>query len=316
MTTLSFTKSFDVLTIGDCCVDLILSGGDVVPEFHQKEKTVETYLLEMGGSNTIFASQAAKLGLKTAVIGKVGDDAFGNLVMDRLTDAGVSTEYMIKEPSLKTGITVHFVTSDDRAMLTYTGSIDAIGRDDIPEGVLETTRHFHIGSYFLMHEIRPYYPGIIKKLKDNGATVSLDTNWDPSEGWDNDLADILPMIDILFPNENEAMKIAQTSTLDDAIDVMKEIVPILVVKRGKDGASVHARDETYTASAIKVNVVDTIGAGDSFDAGFLYGFLNNMPLHECARIGCICGSLKAREAGGVKGQPRLSEIEKYQLQRK
>jgi sugar/nucleoside kinase (ribokinase family) len=308
---LNFSKSIDVLTIGDCCVDLILSGGDVVPEFHQKEKTVGNYLLEMGGSNTIFASQAAKLGLKTAVIGKIGDDAFGNLIIDRLADAGVIIDYLMKDPSLKTGITVHLATKDDRAMLTYTGTIDAMGIDDITPILLESARHFHIGSYFLMHEIRPHYPGIIKILKEHGATISLDTNWDPAEAWDNGLADILPLIDIFFPNENEAMGISNTSTLDDAIEVLKDIVPILVVKRGKDGSSVHARGETYNATAIRVPVVDTIGAGDSFDAGFLYGFLNNLPLDECARIGCLCGSLKTREAGGVKGQPRLEEIEKY-----
>jgi len=313
---LNSSKSIDVLTIGDCCVDLILSGGDVVPEFHQKEKTVGNYLLEMGGSNTIFASQAAKLGLSTAVIGKIGDDAFGNLIVDRLADAGVITEYIIKESSLKTGITVHLATSDDRAMLTYTGTIDAIGIDDITPFLLESTRHFHIGSYFLMHKIQSHYSEIIKTLKEHGATISLDTNWDPSESWNDGLVDILPMIDVLFPNENEAMAIARENTIEDAIETLKSIVPVLVVKRGKDGASVHAGNETFTAPAIKVPVVDTIGAGDSFDAGFLFGFLNNIPLVECTRIGCICGSLKTREAGGVKGQPRLVEIEKYQSRKK
>ncbi|HME51631.1 MAG TPA: sugar kinase [Candidatus Lokiarchaeia archaeon] len=305
-------KPIDVLTIGDCCVDLILSNGDMIPEFHQKEKTIGNYILEMGGSNTIFASQAAKLGLNTAVIGKVGDDAFGNLIIDRLIDAGVIMDYMIKEPSLKTGITVHLVTNDDRAMLTYTGTIDATGEDDILPSMLDMTRHFHIGSYFLMQKLLPHYPEIIKHLKVNDSTISLDTNWDPSEEWDGGLAGILPLIDVLLPNENEAMAIARASTLDDAIETLKGIVPVLVVKRGKDGATVHAGDEAYSVPAIKVPVVDTIGAGDSFDAGFVFGFLNNRPLDECARIGCICGSLKTREAGGVKGQPRLAEIEKYQ----
>ncbi len=119
------------------------------------------------------------------------------------------------------------------------------------------------------------------------------------------------MIDVLLPNENEAMGIAKTSTLDAAIEVLQDIVPVLVVKRGKNGASVHARGEMFTAPSLSVPVVDTIGAGDSFDVGFLYGYLNELPLDACARIGCICGSLKTREAGGVKGQPRLDEMQKY-----
>jgi len=304
-------KSIDVLTVGDCCVDLVLSSGDVVPEFAQKEKIVGDYFLEMGGSSLIFAAQAAKLGLKTTVIGKVGDDAFGNLILKRLVDAGVIVDYIKKDTSVKTGLTVHLVKANDRAMLTCTGTIDVVGRRDIPDTLVEKTRHFHIGSYYLINTIRPHYKDIITKLKASGATVSLDTNWDPKETWDGGLADILPMIDILLLNENETMAIARKKSLDDAIKTLKAIVPVLVVKRGKDGATVHAGASTYSASAVNVTVVDSIGAGDCFDAGFLYGYLNEKQLDICAKIGCICGSLKTREAGGVKGQPRLNEISRY-----
>jgi sugar/nucleoside kinase (ribokinase family) len=303
-------KKYDIITIGDCCVDLILSGGSVVPEFGQKEKVVDNYFLEMGGSCTIFACQAAKLGLKTAVLGKVGEDPFGDLILQRLSGAGVDISHMARNKALKTGITVVMNTGSDRAMLTYMGTIDIIGKSDVLDDLLESTRHLHIGSYFLMNRIRPYYPDIIKRVKASGGTVSIDTNWDPVEQWDGGLKALLPLVDILMPNEKEAMAIAGTTTVDAAVDTLRKIVPILAVKRGKEGATVHAKDVDRAVPAVNVKVVvDTVGSGDSFDAGFLYGYLNGMPLVECARIGSICGSLKTRAAGGIAGQISFGEIQ-------
>ncbi len=303
-------KEYDVITIGDCCVDLILSGGSVVPEFGQKEKIVDNYFLEMGGSCTIFACQAAKLGLRTAVIGKVGDDPFGDLILQRLSGAGVDITHMARDKGLKTGITVVMNTGSDRAMLTYSGTIDVIGKDDLPDDLLGSARHLHIGSYFLMNRIRPHYRGIAEAVKAGGGTVSVDTNWDPAERWDGGLKALLPLVDVLMPNEKEAMAIAGTATVDAAVASLRETVPILVVKRGKQGATVHAKGEDRAVPAVKVDtVVDTVGSGDSFDAGFLYGFLNSMSLLDCARIGSICGSLKTRAAGGIAGQISRAEIQ-------
>lgn len=302
-------KKYDILTIGDCCVDFILSGGSVVPEFGQKEKIVDNYFLEMGGSCTIFACQAAKLGLKTAVIGKVGADPFGDLILQRLSGAGVDISLMTRDKGLKTGITVIMNTGSDRAMLTYTGTIDVIRPDDVPDALLDSTRHLHIGSYFLMNKIRSHYPDIVKRVKAGGGSVSMDTNWDPTEQWDGGLKVLLPLVDMLMPNEKEAMAIAGTSTIDSAVAALRKIVPILAVKRGKAGATVHANGVDRAVPAVNVKtVVDTVGSGDSFDAGFLYGYLNGMSLPDCARIGSICGSIKTRAPGGIAGQITLGEI--------
>ncbi len=308
---LEVKKKYDIITIGDCCVDLILSGGSVVPEFGQKEKIVDNYFLEMGGSCTIFACQAAKLGLRTAVIGKVGADPFGDLIHQRLSGAGVDVSHMTRDKDLKTGITVVMNTGSNRAMLTYIGTINVIDKDDVPEGLLASTRHLHIGSYFLMNRIRPHYPGIIEAVKANRGTVSIDTNWDPTERWDGGLKTLLPLVDILMPNEEEAKAISGTKTVDAAVAALREVVPVIVVKRGKEGATVHAKGLDHAVPAEKIEVVDTVGSGDSFDAGFLHGYLNDMPLLDCTRIGSICGSLKTRAAGGIAGQASLAEIQTF-----
>lgn len=304
-------KKYDVLTFGDLCVDLILRGGDVVPEFGQKEKLIGDYSLEMGGSCSIFACQTAKLGLNTVVVGKVGDDMFGDIILKTLADAGVSMEYVKKDKSLKTGISVALAKENDRAILTYSGTVDAVKGADIGDELLKSVRHLHIGSYFLMKSIQPHYPGIIRKVKEYGATVSLDTNWDPDEKWDSGIWGILPYVDIIFPNENEAMAITGESTADKAIERLKEIVPVVVVKKGKAGATTYAGGRILNVPAVDVEKIDAVGAGDSFDAGFVYGMLQGMGIGEATKIGCICGSLNTRCAGGTKGQPKLDEVIYY-----
>lgn len=304
-------KKIDVLTFGDLCVDLIMSGSDVVLEFGQKEKLAEDYSLEMGGSCSIFACQTAKLGLGTAVVGKVGNDSFGELICKSLKAAGVTLDYINRDDSWKTGITLALNKVDDRAMLTYNGTIDAVGIDDVSDELLKSVRHLHIGSYFLMKRIQPYYPEIIKRHKANGATVSLDTNWDPEEKWDSGIWDIIPHIDIFFPNENEAMAITGENSAEKAIGRLRKLIPVIAVKKGKDGAAIFAGGKVFNTPAVDVEKVDAVGAGDSFDAGFVYGFLSGRSIEECAQLGSITGSLSIRKAGGTRGQPRLEETLKY-----
>ena len=304
-------KKIDILAFGDICVDLIISGGDVVPEFGQKEKLVDDYSLEMGGSCTIFACQAAKLGLKTVVAGKVGNDRFGEVVCRTLEEAGVSLDYIAKENALKTGISVALNTGNDRAILTYSGTIDSMEPKDIDYELLKSVRHLHIGSYFLMKKLQPCYMDIIKTIKDNGGTISLDTNWDPEENWDSGVMEVIKHVDIIFPNENEAMAIMKEDNAQKALEKLKQLVPIVAVKMGKDGAVTHYNGTTISTPAVDVKKVDAVGAGDSFDGGFLYGYLTGKSIEECARIGCICGSLNTRASGGTKAQPRLDEMQKY-----
>lgn len=299
---------YDILAFGDICADLIISGSDVVPEFGQKEKLVDDYSLEMGGSCTIFACQAAKLGLRTVVAGKTGNDRFGDVVKDTLAKAGVSLEYIKTVNDIKTGISISLNNGNDRAILTCNGTIDAMGPEDIDYELLKSVRHLHIGSYFLMKKLQPCYAEIIKMIKEYGGTISLDTNWDPEENWDSGVMEVIRQVDVIFPNENEAMAITKEADAQKAIQKLKEMVPVVAVKLGKDGAVAYYNGTTVHVPAIDVVKVDAVGAGDSFDGGFLYGYLNGMSIEDCLKYGCICGSLNTRAAGGTKGQPKLNEL--------
>jgi sugar/nucleoside kinase (ribokinase family) len=297
-------KPYDIITFGDMCVDLIMTGGDVVPEFGQVEKLVDNYELEMGGSCNIFACQAAKLGLRVAILGRVGDDDFGKLIIRRLQESGVDTRFVIVDPTLKTGLGVALCTDHDRAILTYLGSLNAVYPTDITDETLRLACHVHHGSYFLHTNLRPAMVDIFQRALMLGATTSLDTNWDPDESWNSGLHDLLRLSDVFLPNDQEARLISGCASLDESlIQYHKMGIHITAVKLGKDGAILASGDQHLTHQLPPVTGGDSIGAGDSFDAGFLAGWLRGMPLDECLAIASHCGREVASQIGGLQGQP-------------
>lgn len=303
------TKTYDIIAFADTCVDLVLRDDDVAPRFGQVEKVVAEYDLIMGGSCCIFAAQAAKLGLKVALLGSVGDDAFGELILDTLSSAGVETRHMQVGKDLGTGLTVHMVQGDDRAMLTHLGSAKALTAADIPDDLLQQARHLHYGSLFLQAGLLPDCVDILQRAKALGLTTSLDSNWDPADAWDIDLEEALTAVDVLLPNEQEAKNLCGVASLAEAVRHLRARAPVLVVKRGADGASAWTKGIT-TMQTVREAAAggDGIGAGDSFDAGFLTGWLDGLAISECLSIACRCGRAVAGMVGGVKGQPYRSDI--------
>ncbi len=298
---------FDVVVIGELNVDLLLYGEDVAPSFGQVEKLVDDATLEMGGSSAIFAHQAARLGLRVAYIGKLGADAFGDFMRGRFQEAGIDTSGVVVDPEIKTGLTVHLVRGADRAMLTYPGSIAALEPEEVDVFLLRSARHVHVGSYFLQKGIQRGLPLLFERVREVGATTSLDPGWDPEENWDSGLREVLLHTDIFLPNEQELLALARQSTLEGALEHFREI-PTTVVKRGASGAVACRDGSAMSCSPPAVEVVDTTGAGDSFDAGFLFGLLEGHDLRKALEAGCLCGALSTEKSGGVESQPDLRRL--------
>lgn len=299
-------KDIDILVVGELNADLILSG-DVTPSFGQVEKLVDDATLTLGSSAAIFACGAARLGLRVAFVGVVGDDALGQLVVQSLNERGVDTGGMIVDAQIKTGLTVILSRGTDRAMLTYLGSIAALRYDAIDLALLEHARHLHLGSYFLLDALRPDVPRLFAAAHARGLTVSIDTNYDPTEQWDGGLAEALRHADIVLPNETELHAITRLPVLDEALQALAQQVPLVAVKLGARGAVTRRGDEIVRASVPAVTVVDTTGAGDTFDAGFVYGVLAGWDLKRALQFACVCGALSTRAAGGTAAQPTLDE---------
>lgn len=293
-------RPYDVLIVGEINPDIIVSG-DVVPEFGQVEKLVEHLSVYGGGSAGIFAAGAAKMGLRVLFASEVGDDLFGRYMVKLLQEAGVDTTAIRVDPSVQTGCSIHLLRDGDRATLTFLGSLAAITPDLLDPAWYGQARHLHVASPFLLQALRPAMPQMMRRAKEAGMSVSLDTNWDPSGRWD--LEGFFDYLDVFLPNENELKAIAGKPDLEEALKVMAARVPVLAIKRGAAGAIAIAGAERIDVPAFPVQVRDTTGAGDSFDAGFLAGWLRGLSLRECILLGIACGGLTTTQPGGFNGQP-------------
>ncbi len=253
-------RPYDILVFGDTCVDLILRDDDMVPRFGQVERLVANYDLVMGGSCCIFAAQAAKLGLRVALLGVVGADQFGQVIHDTLGAAGVDTSLLRVDPDKRTGLTVHLVQGGDRAMLTHLGSLNALTAADVTDDVLSAARHLHYGSLYLHTGLLPDWVDILRRAKRLGLTVSLDTNWDPDEKWDVGLERALAHIDVLLPNEQEACCLSGQPDFAAAIAHLRQRVPLLVVKRAAAGATVWMGEREIVQSVAPAGRAGTASA--------------------------------------------------------
>jgi sugar/nucleoside kinase (ribokinase family) len=286
---------FDLLVVGDCNPDLLLVGRDVVPEFGQREKLVETARLVVGGSAAIAACGAARLGLDTAFVGAVGRDLLGTFMLDALADRGVDVSGCGADPERPTGVTVALVRGDDRAILTAPGVIPALTASAIDRDLLRASRHLHVASFHLLDGLRPGLEALVAEAHEAGLTVSLDPQGDPGGGDTALLSRLATQVDMLFVNEQE------DAGLDSAG------CPLVVVKRGPRGAYARTPKGTVEAIPPAVEAVDATGAGDSFDAGFLAARLAGAGTADALALACACGALSTRALGGTAAQPTLAE---------
>ncbi|MFL5756175.1 MAG: carbohydrate kinase family protein [Chloroflexota bacterium] len=310
-------RDFDLVVLGEINPDIVVSATDPTPVFGQVERFVDAVTLTIGSSSVIMACGAARLGLRVAVVGVVGDDALGRYMFDAMRDAGLVVDWVRTDAGVPTGATVILAGREDRAILTARGTIGAVRADDVPPSLLARTRHLHVGSWFLQDLARPGLPALFRAAHDAGVTTSVDPNWDPAETWDGGLKRALGEIDLLFPNDREACRIADRT---DAIEAGAAIAATAavggrpghwcVVKLGAAGGAVLSSGGIVArAGTPLVEPVDTIGAGDSFDAGFLRGWLDGRSSEESLRLAVACGSLSTRAVGGTSAQPTLAEAE-------
>ena len=209
---------FDLVVIGDLNPDAIVAGDAMEPEFGQAERLADAGTLALGGSGGIVSSGAARLGLRVAHVGVVGDDAAGRFVLDELRERGVDVAWCRVDPTRPTGITVALSRGDDRAMLTSPGAIAALRPEDVPAAALGQARHVHMSSFFLQEGLRDGAAELLASARAGGATTSLDSGWDPRDEWAGGLDAALSATDVFLPNGAEACRIAGADDPEDALD--------------------------------------------------------------------------------------------------
>lgn len=299
-------KPFDILVAGEINPDLVLTG-DVVPIFGQVEKLVNSATLTIGSSSAIFSCGVARLGLKVAIVGVCGDDVFGRFMLDEMQARGVDVSSVAILPDGQTGLSVILAQGADRAILTHPGLISALTAEAVTDDLLRRSRHLHVASYFLQTALQPDLPDLFARARFLGLTTSLDPNWDPSCEW-RGFDELLRQVDVFLPNENEALSLTGAASFESAADVLCQKCGTIALKLGAQGALGVREGQKIRVPSLPVKLVDTVGAGDSFDAGFIYGYLQGWPLEKSLRIAAVCGALSTKKAGGTAAQARLDEV--------
>jgi len=299
---------FDLLVLGDCNPDLMVTGDDLEPVFGQAELLVDEARLVVGGSGSITACGAARLGLRTAFISVVGDDVFGRFMLDALARRGVDVSGCVVDPERPTGLSVVLLRrgGTDRAILTAPGTTASLTVEAVDPDLIAAARHLHVSSYYLQEALRPDLSSLFDAGRAAGLTTSVDPNWDPADAWDGGLRGLLARSDVFLPNAAEARRIAGGEPAA-AASALATDGALVVVKVGEDGALAALGDEVRSVPAPRVDTVDATGAGDSFDAGFLAGFLAGWSVPRAAALGCACGALSTRALGGTAAQPTMEE---------
>jgi sugar/nucleoside kinase (ribokinase family) len=291
---------FDVTIAGEVNLDLILYGlpTELPPD---RELLADRMMLTLGGSSSIVAHNLAALGSRVGFQSIIGDDQLGRTALQLLAGSGVDVS-QVRQVSgpIKSGLTVILQRDDWRNILTYSGMISELTLNDLDFDYLTDSRHFHLSSFYLQTRLRPHIPELFKRLKAAGLTISLDTNDDPEDLWEGGLEDVLRQVDVFLPNAREASRITGTDDLEAAVNQLAEMVPLVVVKMGHEGAMARQGSKRFISPAAKVNCVDPVGAGDSFDAGFLHQHVRGADIPSCLAYGNLSGALSTTKSGGTE----------------
>lgn len=304
-------RRFDVTIAGEINLDLILYG---LPQEMpvERELLASGFEVTLGSSSAIVAHNLASLGMKVGFVTRIGPDDFGKLALSRLAESGVDLTHVQRGiGSSGTGVTILLPHDRERHMFTYLGTIAELTVESLPHEYLESSRHFHLSSLYLQRSLQPGLVGLLRQLKTKGLTISLDTNDDPDGTWGGILNDILEFIDVLLPSEGELMRMTKTDSLEDALLSMGKRVPLIVVKCGARGALVYQDGNSQEIPGLSVVPVDTIGAGDSFDSGFLSAWVRGASALEAARMGNVTGALSTQASGGTEAFRDATLREKF-----
>jgi sugar/nucleoside kinase (ribokinase family) len=291
--------TFEVSVIGELNLDLIFYG--LPPELTlEREHLANDLSITLGSSSAIFAHNLALLGNKVGFSSSIGDDPLGEICIKRLGESGVDLSHVRRMAGKTTGLTVILPQRKQRYIFSYPGTMFEMTDRDLDPDYVFSARHVHVSSYFLQKGMRAPLVDIFRKAKELGLTTSVDTNDDPEDHWTGDIESLLKYTDVLLPNEREACKLAHAEDVERAAEILSQKVRVLVIKRGSQGALARVSGEKFAASPPAAEVVDHVGAGDSFDAGFIHQFIRGATMEDCLKSGNIAGSLSVTRAGGTE----------------
>ncbi|MFN7993283.1 MAG: carbohydrate kinase family protein [Bryobacteraceae bacterium] len=300
----------NVLVAGELNVDLVLQNYLSFPALGQ-ETLCEDVILTLGSSSAICAAGMAKLGNSVSFTGKIGEDAWGDTCVQYLEKLHVDHSRVIRDGSVKTGITVSISGTRDRAMVTYLGAMETIHLEDITGPGFEGFQHFHVASLFLQRALRPDLKRLLAAAHAHGLTTSADPGFDPEQKWGRDIVDLLTEVDVFLPNEVELAGLSGTRDAEQGLRALDNGRTLTVAKLGREGCAVLENGSLVRMPAFLVEPVDTTGAGDSFNAGFLHSWWRKASLRESLRFAAACGAISTLASGGTTAQATEAQAREF-----
>ncbi len=305
--------AFDALCLGIMVADVLARPVNRLPR-KGTLATVERMEFHPGGCAVNTGITLARLGLRTAVAGKVGQDGFGDLLVQVLQGHGIDTRGVVRDPANNTSGTMVMVDEDgERTFVHYVGANGSIRQADIDLDLVRQARVLHIAGSNLM----PGFDGeatarILESARTAGVATSLDTAWDSSGRWLALVEPCLPHLDLFLPSIEEARRIAGREAPQSVADFFLGYgVKTVVLKMGSQGCHVSTRDKSFHLPAFPVQAVDATGAGDAFAGGFLAGFIKGWDLERIARLANAVGALCVTSIGATSGVRSLAETEAF-----
>jgi len=303
------------LVIGDLNVDMIVSGAPQLPVLGH-EIPCEDVQTVMGGAASIFACRLAQLGSEVDIFGKIGADINGGIALKNLRSSGVGTSKVKVQKEIKTGITISLTYPKNRALVTYMKGIDNLTESEITPEIFHCYNHLHISSIYILRRLLSSISKVFSEAKKQGLTTSLDTNADPLNNYEC-INEILGHVDIFLPNDKEAKAIAGINSVNLALEKLNEKVPVVVIKRGEKGAVGRHKGKTVKVKPFSIKPVDTTGAGDSFDAGFIYYYLHkNKDFKASIEFANALGALSCLYIGGAEKMITEADVQAFMNQHK
>ncbi len=303
-------KKLDVVVVGELNVDLILTGLSSLPEMGQVRLSKDMNFT-LGSASAIFASNIARLGLNVGFVGKIGNDYFGDFILQSLKSRNVDTSQVIRDDHAKTGICVSLSFPENYAMASYPGVRETFRLSDVDFDYVSTARHLHMSSYYLQPAMQEGSSELFRRAKELGLTTSFDPDSDPLGLWDNSIFETLKYVDVFLPNKTEALKISKCNDIGSALDLLSKTVNTVVIKNGNHGVWAKTHDKTIHAKGFRVNAIDTTGAGDSFNSGYIYKYLKKADIEICSLWGNAAAAISTTQPGGTTAFPNIFEIEQF-----
>lgn len=295
-----------MIVSGAIYCDLIFSGLHDLPAPGEEVRT-DRFSLAVGGGAFITAAGLARLGVRPAVRAYAGRGPLGQFQLDALRRADVDTSQVVRHPGLGPGLSVAFSTAHDRGFITYPGCAGDAGTlfRSWTWNAARRARHVHFAGI-----PRPFgeRAALLERLRREGISTSLDIGWNPSFYTGRAFRRVIGRVTIFMPSWRDAQRLTERDRPEEALRALAGMVPVPVIKLGPEGAIGLDDGRLVRVRPPAVQAVETTGAGDAFNAGFLWAWLRGEPIRRCLMAGNVCGAYSTRAPGGTAALPTLREL--------